>query len=89
MSSLCDRDWEVARLEKIKTSIEALEDALIAFAENDLLQTYRLDTGQTSQSVSRAEIGSLKNTLAFYYGQYDTWCNRLYGCGTRYVRMFR
>lgn len=89
MSDLCDRQFEEERLEKIKQIIAAIEDALLAFSTDGLLQSYTLDTGQTRQTVTRAEISSLKNTLAFWYSQYDTWCQRLTGCASRYVRPFR
>ena len=56
-----DTAWKTARLAKAKEMVVALEDAILAIANG--AQTYMLDTGQTRQSVTRADLGSLRLQL--------------------------
>jgi hypothetical protein len=51
--------WYAARIAAIQANIEALEAAIAAFAGG--AQQYTLDTGQTRQTVTRQQLGSLKN----------------------------
>jgi len=56
-----DKDWLDARIEKTKDLIVKYEDAIDALSSG--AQTYSLDTGQTSQSVTKAQLGSLRSAL--------------------------
>ena len=56
-----DKEWLDARIEKTKDLIVKYEDAIDALSSG--AQTYSLDTGQTSQSVTKAQLGSLRNML--------------------------
>jgi len=50
-----------ARIDKVKAQIETYEDAITALSTG--AQTYMLDTGQSRQSVTRANLASLNKTL--------------------------
>ncbi len=54
-------EWIEARITKTKALIEAYEDAILALSTG--AQTYSLDTGQTRQSVTRAQLPSMQRTL--------------------------
>jgi hypothetical protein len=62
MTSALDTAWLDERITKTKALIVAYEDAIAALSTG--AQTYTLDTGQTRQSVTRAQLGSLRETLA-------------------------
>lgn len=67
------------RITKTKTLITAYEDAVEAFATNGAIQTYRLDTGQTNQTVTRADLKQLQETLDMLYNRLCTLQARLNG----------
>lgn len=56
-----DDEWLDERIAKTKELIVKYEDAIDALSSG--AQTYSLDTGQTSQSVTKAQLGSLRNML--------------------------
>lgn len=69
--AVIDREWIEARIEATKAAIVAHEEALVALASG--AQSYVLDTGQTRQQVTKANIGSLRlalealeNRLSYY-----------------------
>lgn len=72
-----DRAWIEARIAKIKTQIEAYEEAIDALASG--VQSYQLDTGQTRQLVSRANVTSLQETVTILFDRLSTLQARL-GC---------
>ncbi len=51
---------------------EAAIDALLLGAA----QSYSLNTGQTTQSVTKFDIEKLQNILNSLYAQYDVWVQR-------------
>ena len=57
-----DTAWLDARIAKTKTMIVAYEDATEALAVNRMA-SYRLDTGQTAQTVTALDLGSLRLEL--------------------------
>ncbi len=71
-------DFLKIRIEAIKTQIEAYEQALTTFATSNV-QSYTLDTGQTRQTVQRAEISSMKNTVKSLYSLLDDLDARVNG----------
>lgn len=74
----CGNTFWNARKVRLEELIVIYEDAMLAFGDNNT-QSYTLDTGQTRQTVQRAEIGSLKNTLKNLYSTYDDVCARTEG----------
>jgi hypothetical protein len=77
-----DVTWEQERLEKVKAMIEAYEDAIDEFLTNADVQTYTLNTGQTTTTVARTQLASLQATLDRLLNRYAVLCQRLNGDGT-------
>lgn len=69
------------RITKTEALILVYEDALMAFAATPI-ETYRIDTGQTTQTVTRANMASLQRQLDGLYNRYATMCARVNGAGT-------
>lgn len=75
--------WLSERLERTKALIVAYEDALEAISSG--AQNYTLDTGQTRQVVTKAQLGSIQLTLQRLETRLATLQQRL--CGApQYVR---
>lgn len=70
------------RIEATKQQIIAYEAAMTFFATNNAAYTYTLDTGQSRQSVTRAQLGELKRTVDSLYNQLATLCARAEGSAT-------
>jgi len=66
---MADRQFWLDRIEKTKLLIIAWEDAELALAAGGV-QSYTLDTGQTRQTVTKADLGTIRNTI-------DSLLNRL------------
>ena len=64
------------RITATEAQIVAYETAIEAFANNGAIQTYKLDTGQTIQTVTRAELEDLNKTLDILYNRLSTLCAR-------------
>lgn len=77
MSITDDTTWLTARIEKTEALIVKYEDAIDALSSG--AQVYSLDTGQTRQSVTKAQLGSLKNVLASLENRRETLLARLRG----------
>jgi hypothetical protein len=82
--SVIDREWLEARISKTKELIEAHEDALLALTVGGV-QQYSLNTGQTQQTVTKTNIGSLRAAI----GMLENRLKQLEGdlCGTGVVRV--
>lgn len=82
----CDDDTDriLAKIEKTEAMIDAIEDALLAFSTSNI-QSYRLSTGQTDQTVTRANIVSLRGSLDSLENRRAVLRAQL-GCGQRYAR---
>jgi hypothetical protein len=80
-----DSTFLQARIDATKTQIIAFEGALTAFAANGALQSYTIDTGQTDQTVTRANLTQLRNTVTSLYNQLATLEARLTGGGSTQV----
>lgn len=74
-----DRDFIVSRITATKAIITAYEDAITALGTNGGVQSYTLDTGQSRQTVTRADLSSLNNMLDSLYNRLATLEARLYG----------
>lgn len=71
--------WLTARITRTETLIEAHEDAIAALVAG--AQTYHIDTGQTRQTVTKAQLSQLKNMLDALENRRATLRARLYGAG--------
>ena len=81
MMTCDDSDFLKERLAAIKQIIVAYETAILALLNNGAMQSYTIDTGQSRQTVTRANIEATKKTLDSYYNSYSVLHARIYGCG--------
>ena len=75
-----------ARIDATKALIVAYEDALTALGTGGAIQTYRLNTGQSDQQVTRADIPALNTMLDSLYNRCVTLEARLNGSGVTHAR---
>ena len=80
-----DATFLQARIDATKLAIVAYEDAALAFASNGALLSYTLDTGQSRQTVTRADLSQMRLTLDGLYNRLVTLEARLTGGGTTRV----
>lgn len=72
-----DNKWYRDRIARTRQAIERYEDAIEALSSG--AQTYHLDTGQTRQIVTRAQLSQLKNTLQYLENRLSTLEARVCG----------
>jgi hypothetical protein len=80
-----DRSFTLDRITATKAQIVAYEGALLALAAGGGVESYTLDTGQSRQTVTRANIPAMQKMLTALYNQLATLEARVYG-GTTNVR---
>lgn len=80
-----DYQWLTARIEKTKVTIEAWEDAQLALGAGGV-QSYSIDTAQSKQTVTRANLTEIKNTIDSLYNRLATLQARRDGSGIVHVR---
>jgi len=80
MTDCIDVAWLDARITRTKQQIEELENAIDALAGGAL--SYSMDTGQTRQSVTRQQLGSLRLMLDSLYNRLSTLCARRNGASS-------
>ncbi len=69
-----------ARIDATKLQIVAYEDASLALGTNNV-QSYTLDTGQSRQTVTRADLNAINSTIDSLYNRCATLESRLNGNG--------
>jgi hypothetical protein len=74
-----DAEWIAKRITATEASIEAHEAALTALAGG--AQSYSLDTGQTRQTVTKANLTEIRNALNSLENRRATLKARLCGGG--------
>lgn len=79
----CDDDWITERIGRTRELIVRYENAIDAIASG--VQSYSLDTGQTRQVVTKAQLGSLQLTLSRLEARLSIYEQRL-GCARLIVR---
>lgn len=72
------------RIDVTKTMILAYETAMEALAGG--AKSYTLNTGQTTQSVTKRDFQTMRETLDWLYSRLDYWLLRLNGGQTIVVR---
>jgi hypothetical protein len=85
MSILTDDFW-LARIEAKKAMIIAIEEAITALAGGAF--SYTLNTGQTTQTVTKQNIGSLRLLLSSLENDLASLEARLCGASVRVVPSF-
>ncbi len=76
-----DSTFLQARIDKTEVLIVLYEDALDNLITAQM-QSYTIDTGQTRQTVTKADIPSINSQLDMLYNRLATLCARLDGSGT-------
>ena len=74
-----DTIWITARIVATEALIVAYEAAILALSGG--MQSYSIDSGQTRQSVTRADLGSLRMQLSELETRRDMYKARLNGSG--------
>jgi len=80
MRSCSDRAWLDQRIQKTRRLIENYEEAIEQLALGE--QSYTIDTGQSRQTVTRAQLPSLSQTLSMLENRLATLCARRGGGGS-------
>lgn len=75
---MIDATFLKARIEKAKEIIVAYEDAILALSSGTQ-QSYTLNTGQTSHTVTKKNLPGMERALASQENRLATLCARLYG----------
>lgn len=75
-----NRAFIAERIKATKATIIAYENAVLALGEAGGIQSYTLDTTQSRQTVTRADIPRLQTMIGSLYNQLVTLEARL-GCG--------
>lgn len=85
MTDCCDDAtfWK-GRLDKKKEQLIAFDDAITALAGG--AQSYSLDTGQTRQVVTKANLSEMRIMVSKLESEIATLQQRLNGCGTFQMR---
>ena len=78
--SIIDSTWLLERIAATKALIIAYETAMTTLSSG--VVSYELDTGQSKQRVTRADLGSLRTTLDALENRLATLEARLCGAGT-------
>jgi hypothetical protein len=81
---MADSTWIQARITRTKELIVIYEDALASIASG--AQTYSLDTGQTRQVVTKADVASLRMNLSHLENRLSMLELKLCGGGSHYGR---
>lgn len=81
-----DADFLQARIDATKLLIVAYEDALLALSARDGIKTYKIDTGQSVQTVTAEDIGPMNKIVDSLYNRCATLEARLNGSGVVTVR---
>lgn len=73
------RTFFVQQIAKVQVQITAYEDVLTFFAVNNTVQSYTLNTEQSVQTVTRAQLSSIRVLLDNLYNRLATLEARVYG----------
>jgi len=81
-----DSTFLAEKITRTKATITLYEDAIDALIGANAVQSYTLDTGQTRQSVTKADINGLQATLNSLYNRLAVFQQRLNGTSTFIAR---
>lgn len=74
------RKWLKKRLDRTRSLIEQIEDAVEQLTAG-VIESYTLDTGQGRQTVTKANMAQYNEQLPGLYNRLETLRARLYGSG--------
>ena len=75
-------DFLTESITKTKLVITAYEDAILALAGAGAIESYTLDTGQSRQTVTRADVSSINRIINSLMNRCATLQARLNGSGS-------
>lgn len=75
-----DYQYLTARITATEAAIEAYENAELALTTGGV-QSYTIDTGQSRQTVTRANLTEIRNGIDSLYNRRATLIARRDGCG--------
>lgn len=75
-----DREFLQARIDATKAQIIEYENAVLQISSG-AFQSYNLNTGQTTQTVTRFDLNRLQSTIDSLYNRLATLEARVSGCG--------
>lgn len=78
--AFCDQTYWAARLTQAKATLEAYEAAELALAAGGI-QSYKLDTGQNVQTVTKFDLPGIRRTIDALMNRVATLEARVNGCG--------
>jgi hypothetical protein len=78
-------DFICQQAEQLKQQILAYQAAALDLAENRM-QSFMIDTGQTKETVTKANIKLLQDTIDQLYNRYAVLCGRCSGQNTIIAR---
>lgn len=84
---MADLAWYTARIDATKAAIVSYEDAELALTTGGL-QSYTLDTGQSRQTVTRANLTEIRKGVVSLYNRLATLEARVYGSGVTVVPLW-
>jgi len=84
MASVITTEWLEARIAAKQVAIVAYEAAILALASG--AQTYSLDTGQTRQTVTKANLTEMRKTLAELNAELEALDRQVNGATPTYGR---
>jgi len=73
------------RINATKAEIAAYEDAVLALGTSGGVQEYLIDTGQTKQRVTRADLKDINSVIDSLYNRLVTLCARRDGTGNNTI----
>jgi len=85
MASAITDQYLQDRIDNALLVIAALEDAILDLSTGTL-RSYTLNTGQTTQTVTKKNISVLSSAIDSWYARMDYWNSRLNGGAVVYVR---
>ncbi len=86
MASCCvDVEWIQARIDATKLAIVAYEEAIFQVGTNNVAN-YSIDTGQTRQSVTKQNLGSIRLQLQALEDRLQYYQNKLCGGAVIQIR---
>ena len=80
-----DRQFLTTQITAVEAQITAYQDAITALTVGGVAQ-YTLDTGQSSQSVTKLNLTALNRAIDGLYNRRATLMTRLNGCGVHTMR---
>jgi hypothetical protein len=74
-----NRAYWLGKIDTVKSIIDAYDAAILALIADNGVESYKLDTGQSVQTVTRSSLTSLQRTRTSLLNELATLEARVYG----------